>query len=171
MAGTSRHLPYEQRTELRCPVRRSVPLSRSLPPPSIHPLGPTDRRQVLRELRVTLCQSGESLSNGNRQIRHFCPALTLFCLVFPKTGATINQIGPFFPQLTPSRSEARDPGSRDDQVLSLGRQGTGRLDASTHPGSQRSLGRDVLGVHAQPPQHQPSAHLHRTGRRRREDRL
>lgn len=45
------------RTELRCPLKGSVPLARSLPSPSTSPFGSVDFRQVLRELRGLLCQS------------------------------------------------------------------------------------------------------------------
>ncbi len=70
-----RHLPYEPRTELRCPVSGSVPLARSLTPPFSSPLGLVNRRQVLRKLRASLCQSSSSHVGPKGEIRNFYPEL------------------------------------------------------------------------------------------------
>jgi len=55
----------------------SVPLARPLTSPSVSPCGSPDRRPVLRELRGSLCQSGEGHVGKNWQLTYFCPVIVL----------------------------------------------------------------------------------------------
>jgi hypothetical protein len=89
---------YEQRTELRCPMKGSVPLAGSLPSPSTSPFGSVNRRQVLRELRGLLCQSSRlqvgRISKSDAFTQIFCHLSTRFFA----SRSVINEKRASFPQ-------------------------------------------------------------------------
>ena len=83
---------YEPRTELRCPLKASVPLARSLHSPSTSPCGSIDRQQVLRELRGLLCQSSHPRVTEISEIRHFCPIQKVLIHYFFFDGPTNQRV-------------------------------------------------------------------------------
>jgi len=85
-----------QRTELRYPLKGIRPSCEvPFPPTSFSPCGSSDRWQVLRELRVILCQRAKG------EIKNFCPGLCqLSTKEVPKTSHT-NYLGASFPQREP----------------------------------------------------------------------
>ncbi len=91
----------EQRTELRYPLEgiRS-PCEVPLPPTALSPFGLMARWQVLRELRVTLCQSWWPSPRVERQITHFYPVSIHLSTVSLTLGGHFNYLVARFPQFS-----------------------------------------------------------------------
>ena len=130
-AGTSRHFPYEQRTELRCPPGGSVPLARPLSPSSLSPFGSQDRRQVLRELRVVLCQRLTAAPRDFSKITGFCPVSPGLST---KKFVASRALHRFLPSFTQIRAARQRPTKRFRDVLRdrSGRAGRHAVDFSIH---------------------------------------
>ena len=86
------------RTELRCPFGGSVPLARPLSPSSTSPCGSVSVRQVLRELRVILCQTLQADVGSNADIRNFCPKVVTFSTGLFTQSTSLNYLDACFPQ-------------------------------------------------------------------------
>jgi hypothetical protein len=85
--------------------RSSVPLARPLSPPDPNPLSVLRLiRQVLRELRVILCQTLKAEVASNVDIRNFCPIVVTFSTGLFTESTTFNHLDSCFPQ----------PGGRGD---------------------------------------------------------
>lgn len=79
--------------------RSSVPLARPLSPPDLNPLSVLRLiRQVLRELRVILCQTFGANVGSNRDIRNFCPIVVIFSTGLFTLGTTSNYLDACFAQ-------------------------------------------------------------------------
>jgi hypothetical protein len=88
-----------QRTELRYPskgIRSSCEVP--FPPTSFSPCGSSDRWQVLRELRVILCQRFSPPPRPKREIKHLCPALGHLSTIFVSVASHTNHLVASFPQ-------------------------------------------------------------------------
>ncbi len=79
--------------------RSSVPLARPLSPPDPNPLsGLRLIRQVLRELRVILCQTLRAHVGSNVDIRNFCPKVVTFSTGLFTQNTTSHHLVASFPQ-------------------------------------------------------------------------
>ena len=88
-----------QRTELRCPLKGIRPSCEvPHPPTSFSPCGSLDRWQVLRELRVILCQRFFSLPSPKREITNFCPGLSHLSTALGDERSHTNHLVASFPQ-------------------------------------------------------------------------
>ena len=91
-----------QRTELRCSLERIRPSCEvPHPPTSFSPCGSLDRWQVLRELRVILCQSFFPLPSPKREITNFCPGLSHLSTALVVERSHTNHLVASFPQRSP----------------------------------------------------------------------
>jgi hypothetical protein len=88
-----------QRTELRCSLERIRPSCEvPHPPTSFSPCGSLDRWQVLRELRVILCQRFFPLPSPKREITNFCPGLSHLSTALVGERSHTNHLVASFPQ-------------------------------------------------------------------------
>ncbi len=79
--------------------RSSVPLARPLSPPDSNPLAVLRLiRQVLRELRVILCQTLQADVGSNADIRNFCPKVVTFSTGLFTQSTSLNYLDACFPQ-------------------------------------------------------------------------
>jgi hypothetical protein len=79
--------------------RSSVPLARPLSPPDSNPLSVLRLiRQVLRELRVILCQTLQADIGSNGDIRNFCPKVVTLSTGLFTQSTTSNYLDSCFPQ-------------------------------------------------------------------------
>jgi hypothetical protein len=79
--------------------RSSVPLARPLSPPDPNPLSVLRFiRQVLRELRVILCQTLRAGVASNADIRNFCPKVVTLSTGLFTQGTTSHHLDACFPQ-------------------------------------------------------------------------
>ena len=79
--------------------RSSVPLARPLSPPDPNPLSVLRLiRQVLRELRVILCQTLRADVASNADIRNFCPTVVTFSTGLFTMSTPFHHLGSCFPQ-------------------------------------------------------------------------
>ena len=85
--------------------RSSVPLARPLSPPDPNPLSVLRFiRQVLRELRVILCQTSRADVASNADIRNFCPKVVTLSTGLFTQSTTSHHLDACFPQTEgPSR--------------------------------------------------------------------
>ena len=89
--------------------RSSVPLARPLSPPDPNPLSVLRLiRQVLRELRVILCQTLQAHVASNSDIRNFCPIVVTFSTGLFTQSTTSHYLDASFPQV-------EDPARRDSE--------------------------------------------------------
>jgi hypothetical protein len=87
--------------------RSSVPLARPLSPPDPNPLsGLRLIRQVLRELRVILCQTPRAHVGWNPDIRNFCPKVVTFSTGLFTQNTTSHHLVASFPQTGTSQPSA-----------------------------------------------------------------
>ena len=90
---------FEQWTELHCPlegIRSSC--EAPFPPTSLSPCGSKNRRQVLRELRETLCQRFLPSPRSRGEIKDLCPELRHLSTSFESRGSDTNHLVASFPQ-------------------------------------------------------------------------
>jgi hypothetical protein len=88
-----------QRTELRCPLKGIRPSCEvPHPPTSFSPCGSLDRWQVLRELRVILCQRFFPPPSPKREITNFCPGLRHLSTTLGDERSHTNHLVASFPQ-------------------------------------------------------------------------
>jgi len=91
-----------QRTELRCSLKGIRPSCEvPHPPTSFSPCGSLDRWQVLRELRVILCQRFFPLPSPKREITNFCPGLRHLSTALVAMRSHTNHLVASFPQRSP----------------------------------------------------------------------
>jgi len=90
---------FEQWTELHCPlegIRSSC--EAPFPPTSLSPCGSKNRRQVLRELRETLCQRFLPSPRSRGEIKYLCPESRHLSTSFESRGSDTNYLVASFPQ-------------------------------------------------------------------------
>ena len=90
--------------------RSSVPLARPLSPPDPNPLSVLRLiRQVLRELRVILCQTPQAHVASIGDIRNFCPIVVTFSTGLFTQSTTSHHLDSSFPQTGDFADELSDP--------------------------------------------------------------
>jgi hypothetical protein len=88
-----------QRTELRCPLKGFRPSCEvPHPPTSFSPCGSKNRWQVLRELRVILCQTFLPLPSPQREIKNLYPGLGYLSTKSDDGRSHTNHLVASFPQ-------------------------------------------------------------------------